>query len=157
VARAVRLAVAVPVAYACRGVAILFLFVVFVAVAIVSSQASPARVYARLVRGGIAGRGILLQVSPQPLRTLGSAGQRFQLRRVQIDVELPGKPPYVVDATPYIPTNLVRDVLPGATVEIRVHRLQPSKIAIVGPGAGFAAAAQRLPGVVASNANGGAR
>lgn len=133
------------------------MFVVFVVVAVVSNQASPARTYSRLVRGGIAGRGILLQVSPQPLRTLGRPGQRFQQRRVLIDVELPGKPPYVIEAAPYIPSNLVRDVLPGATVELRVQRGQPGKIAIVGPGVGFAGAAQLLPGVVASNANGGSR
>jgi hypothetical protein len=138
-------------------VAVLFMFVVFVVVAIALSSASPARVHARLVARGIPGRGILLQVSPQPLRTVGTQPRRFQLRRVQIDVEVPGKRPYVVDATPYIPTNLVRDVLPGATVELRVSRSNPSQIAIVGPGVGFAAAAQLMAPPPASNANGGSR
>jgi hypothetical protein len=131
------------------------MFVMFVVVAIAVSSASPARVHARLVARGLPGRGILLRVSPQPLRTVGTPAKRFQLRRVQIDVEVAGKRPYVVDATPYIPTNLVRDVLPGATVEIRVSRSDPSKIAIVGPGVGFAGAAQLMAAPAASNANGG--
>lgn len=133
------------------------MFVVFVVVAIALSSASPARVHARLVASGIPGRGILLRVSPQPLRTVGTKARRFQLRRVQIDVEVAGKPPYVVDAMPYIPTNLVRDVLPGATVEIRVSRSDPSKLAIVGPGIGFAGAAQLMAAPAAGKANGGSR
>jgi hypothetical protein len=138
-------------------VAALFLLVAFVVVAYAVGAASPARVHARLLAGGIPGRGILLRVSPQPLRTVGIRPRRFELRRLQIDVEVPGKPPYVIDATPFIPTNLVRDMLPGATVEIRVSRSNPNKIAIVGPGVGFAAAAQRMVAPVASNANGGSR
>lgn len=135
--------------------AVLFVFLAFVVVLIAASSASPARSYDRLVASGIPGRGILLQVSPQPTNTVGTRPRRFQLRQVRIDVELPGKPPYVIDATPYIPTNLVRDVLPGATVEIRVARTNRNKIAIIGPGVGFAGAAQLMAVSAASNANGG--
>jgi hypothetical protein len=137
--------------------AILFVFIAFIVVVVAAGSASPTRAYDRLVASGVKGRGILLQVSPQPLRTVGTPRRRFQLRKVQIDVEVPGKAPYVIDATPYIPTNLVRDVLPGATVELRIDRSDRSKIAIIGPGVGFAGAAQLMAAPVASNGDGGAR
>jgi hypothetical protein len=44
----------------------------------------------------------------------------------------------VVSAQPLIPTNLDRDVVPGATVELRIHPKNNARIAIIGPGAGFA-------------------
>jgi hypothetical protein len=138
-------------------VAVFLGFVVFVVMMIVIRAASPAQAYDRLVANGIPGRGILLRVSAQPLRTTGIPGRRFQLRTVEIDVEVAGKAPYVITATPYIPTNLVRDVLPGATVELRVHRSNRDQIAIIGPGVGFAGAAQLLAPPVASNADGGSR
>lgn len=89
-----------------------------------------------LMRNGNAARGILLQVAPTGTMS-GTVQRRFQLRSVTIDVEIPGQQPYVVSCVPIIPLNLVRDVLPGATLEIRVDTSDPSNIAIVGPGAGF--------------------
>jgi len=152
-----RLAVVAPAAYAVDRVAVFLVIMVFVVILIAASSASPARTYDRLVASGFRGRGILLQVSSQPTNTVGTRPRRFQLRQVRIDIELPGKPPYVIDATPYIPTNLVRDVLPGATVEIRVSRTDRNKIAIIGPGVGFAGAAQLMAVPAASKENGGSR
>jgi hypothetical protein len=68
----------------------------------------------------------------------GTGLRRFERRGVVIDVEIPGEPPYELTANPYIPKNLSRVVLPGATVELRVHPRDRSQIAIVGPGVGFA-------------------
>jgi len=74
---------------------------------------------------------------------VGSVSRRFELRQVYIDVEIPGKPPYETSSRAVIPINLVRDVLPGATVELRVDPKNPSKIAIIGPGTGFVQQAVR--------------
>ena len=90
----------------------------------------------RLMLKGVAARGILLQVAPTGTKS-GTVQRRFELRAVTIDVEVPGQQPYVVQCMPIIPMNLVRDVLPGATLEIRVDTSDPTNIAIVGPGAGF--------------------
>ncbi len=54
-----------------------------------------------------------------------------------MDIEIPGQPPYEATVTPLVPTNLVRDVLPGATVELRIDPKRPTQLAIVGPGVGF--------------------
>jgi hypothetical protein len=98
--------------------------------------------YDRLVARGIPARGILLAVSPVG-RKIGTSWRRFELRTVQIDVEIPGRAPYEVSTTTVFPVNLSRDVLPGATVELRVDPRNPNQIAIIGPGTGFAQAALR--------------
>lgn len=96
--------------------------------------------YANLVKRGVPARGILLAVAPRPNSTIGTAPWRYQLRDVVMDIEIPGRPPYQANVTPFIPTNLARDVLPGATVELRVDPQRPLMVAIVGPGVGFNAA-----------------
>ena len=94
--------------------------------------------YDRLISSGTPARGILLSVTSYSNRVQGSTAQRrFVSRSVTIDVEVPGNPPYEVTTDLIIPSNLDRDILPGATVELRVDPRNPSRMAIVGPGAGF--------------------
>jgi hypothetical protein len=98
---------------------------------------SSANEYDRLLKSGLPGRGILLQVSPTATRV---AGTRPSVRRdVLIDVEVAGRAPFELRTSLYIPQALDRDVLPGATLDIRVDPKNPKKIAIVGPGAFIAA------------------
>lgn len=89
-----------------------------------------------LLQMGVPAAGILVQVGTQ--RTLwGTANPGyFEARRVSIDVELPGQQPYRVDGPIYVPANLRRLVLPGATVELRVDPAAPRNIAVFGPGVG---------------------
>lgn len=94
----------------------------------------------QLMATGIPAKGILLQVSSTGTK-VGLATRRFDVRQVTVDVEIPGQPPYVVTTSPAIPINFVRDVLPGATVELRVDRKDNTKLVIVGPGTGFVPAA----------------
>lgn len=94
--------------------------------------------YDRLIAQGTPARGILLSVTSYSSRVGGSNTQRrFVSRDVTIDVEIPGYEPYEVSTSLIIPSNLDRDILPGATVELRVDPKRPSRMAIVGPGAGF--------------------
>jgi len=116
-----------------------------VLIAVLSGVGNPASAYDALLRNGTPARGILLRVASTPSGRGGSMQRRFQLRSVVIDVEIPGREPFVVSVTPWIPMNLVRDVLPGATVELRVDPSRPDRIAIVGPGVGFTGLAQLLP------------
>jgi len=98
--------------------------------------------YDSLVRNGLPARGILLTVSPTGTK-VGTPQRRFETRYVYIDIEIPGRAPYETNANAVIPLNLVRDVLPGATVELRVDPKNPSSIAIIGPGTGFVQQALR--------------
>src|ERR1700752_3825294 len=66
--------------------------------------------------GGTPARGILLAVASTGTRS----GTNQESRRVTIDIEVPGQPPYEVTTVATFPTCLRGDVLPGATVELRV-------------------------------------
>jgi hypothetical protein len=87
-----------------------------------------------LLQLGVPAAGILVQVGTQ--RTLwGTASSGyFEARTVSIEVELPGQKPYRVDGPIYVPANMRRLVLPGATVELRVDPGSRQNIAVFGPG-----------------------
>jgi hypothetical protein len=114
------------------------LIILVVWIAIASAKGSVST-FDQLMNNGIPARGILLRVNSQPMNAGSSGMRRFVTRGVYIDIEIPGRAPYSVSASPIIPTNLDRDVVPGATVELRLDPKNPGRIAIVGPGAGFAA------------------
>ncbi len=97
------------------------------------------RDYDRLLAAGMPARGILVQVDATGMR-VAQGFRVFQLRGVLIDVEVPGRPPYEIRTSALIPSNAVRDVLPGVTVELRVDPSDAQKIAIIGPGVGLAPA-----------------
>lgn len=116
------------------------IFVGIIIWAIVAAFTTGATGYDRLVAQGVPARGILLAVAPLGTRVPGGNRQRpFERRQMIVDVEVPGQPPYEINVSPQVPLNLARDLLPGATVELRVDRRNPNNIAIVGPGAFFAA------------------
>ena len=126
-------------------VAVIVIFFWLFKVATSSGSTSP-RGYQALLRNGLPARGILLSVTSTPSGSVGVGLYKLQLRQVRIDIELPGQAPYETTASVAIPLNLVRDVLPGATVELRVDRKHPDNIAIVGPGVGFNAASLMTQG-----------
>jgi hypothetical protein len=101
-------------------------------------RSGPMDVYT-LLQGGIPARGILLRVGSQ-LSAQGTAQQGFyEVRAVQIDVQVAGNAPYQCDCSLYVPANMRRLVLPGATVELRVDPNGPGNIALFGPGVGLSA------------------
>src|SRR4051812_48673547 len=64
-------------------------------------------------RYNTAARGILLSVDVfSKRRRVG--GVRAECRFMTVDVEIPGRAPFTIDAQVYFPPNLVRDILPGA-------------------------------------------
>jgi hypothetical protein len=117
-------------------VAVVVIFIVALIIISASKKKGSGGAFDQAVYKGTPARGILLWVAPRGTPS-GTAARRFQLRQVKIDIEIPGQPPYVIDTMATIPMNLVRDVLPGATMEVRVDRSDPTSVTIVGPGAGF--------------------
>jgi hypothetical protein len=110
----------------------------------VAAKAMPSLAgYAGLAANGIPARGILLQVNP--VATSLQGGQ-IKVRQVLVDVEVPGQAPYEVSVSAMMPTNLSADVIPGATMELRLHPKNRTTIAIVGPGVGFAGGSLLAPG-----------
>ena len=117
--------------------AIVAIVILFVVIAAIGGAKSSGGSYDQLMAKGIPARGILIQVDKIATRAPNTRGRPFELRGCTIDVEIPGQEPYQVVGQPLIPLFLSRDVLPGATVELRVHPTDKTRIAIVGPGVGF--------------------
>jgi len=118
-----------------------WMLVVFFAIWGIAKAAGGSQTnYKRLFANGTPARGILLAVSSMSLGSVGVGLYKFQQRQVQIDIEIPGAAPYEVNVVALVPLNLVADVVPGATVELRVDPKNRNQIAIVGPGVGFNAA-----------------
>ena len=123
--------------------AVFGLIFIFVIIMVMKGAAGAAGGgYDSLVAKGVPARGILLQVASTGVK-VGPVSRRFEMRQVYIDIEIPGREPYETSANAVIPLNLVRDVLPGATVEVRVDPKNPTKVAIIGPGTGFVQQALR--------------
>jgi len=130
------------------GIFVAVLIIVLIAKAAGSASSGTPRGYNALLQNGIQARGILLSVANTSSGSVGIGMYKFQQRTVSIDIEVPGQPPYEAMVTALIPLNLVRDVLPGATVELRVDPKNPNNIAIVGPGVGFNAATLMTQGQI---------
>jgi hypothetical protein len=130
-----------------------FIFFAIVVIAIISNQKKTGGAgvlggnWGAIETSGVPARGILLQVDAYSTRTQRS-GVAFESRMATIDVEIPGTPPYEVRTQVLHPANMRNDVLPGASVELRVDRRNKKQIVIVGPGSGFAVASMAPPGVV---------
>lgn len=118
------------------------IFILVIYMVIKGAKGAATGGYDSLVAKGLPARGILLQVSSIGTK-VGPVSRRFEMRQVYIDIEVPGREPYETNANAVIPLNLVRDVLPGATVEVRVDPSNPAKVAIIGPGTGFVQQALR--------------
>jgi hypothetical protein len=90
-----------------------------------------------LFQQGLQASGVLIWVSTQ--RTLwGTASQGYyEVRKVALTVEIPGQEPYQNECSIYVPANLRRLIIPGATLELRVDPGLPTNIAVYGPGVGL--------------------
>jgi hypothetical protein len=86
---------------------------------------------ARLIRRGLDAHGIVLSASRYALASQTVGGQRFEVRTLQLDVEVPGRPPYEVSCKPLIPR--ICEVYPGSSLDLRVDPRNPQNIAVVGP------------------------
>ncbi len=90
-----------------------------------------------LEQNGTPARGIMLAVSVTGMRSRNGM-VRYEVRSARVDVEPLGGQPYVVNTQLYIPSSLLRDVLPGSTMELRVSAKDPSMMLVVGPDVGYA-------------------
>lgn len=106
-----------------------------------SARTSRARVpSAPYARADYAARAILLSVKrrdPLSMRT-GRTPVGFEPMEMVVDVEIPGQPPFEVATTVNVPVHLIRDALPGAAFEVRYDPERPTRIVLIGSGAGFA-------------------
>jgi hypothetical protein len=60
-------------------------------------------------------------------------GRRFERRTMTLDVEIPGRAPFITNGVFLVPRGIV-EATPGSSLELAVHPTKMSQIAVLGPG-----------------------
>ncbi|HEX3343855.1 MAG TPA: hypothetical protein VHS09_04745, partial [Polyangiaceae bacterium] len=85
-----------------------------------------------LARKGLRARGLVLTCNQLSFGvTLG--GRRFERRTMTLDVEIPGRAPFIINGTFLVPRGIV-EATPGSSLELAVHPTKAGQIAVLGPG-----------------------
>ena len=110
---------------------ILTAFIFFVVWAIVKN-ASGVTSFDKLARSGVRGRALVL-TSSSTATNMRLGTRRFERRAMTLDVEVPGRAPFVVQGIYLVPRGLVEPI-PGSSLEVALDPRGGSQIAILGPG-----------------------
>jgi hypothetical protein len=81
---------------------------------------------------GLAARGLVLTCDRLSTNVTVN-GRRFENRRMTLDVEIPGRPPYQATGTFLVPRGIV-EALPGSSLELVVDPSNMAQISVIGPG-----------------------
>jgi hypothetical protein len=114
---------------------VVFLFFVVVVVWLVVAGGAAARKLKRqmsLETNGVRGRALVLSSS---LLTTGTRinGVRYEQRTLTLDIDIPGRAPYVISGQFLIARGLVEPV-PGASLDVAVDPSNQNSILVLGPG-----------------------
>jgi len=112
-----------------------FLFFVVVVVWIAVAAGASSRKLKRqlsLETNGLRGRALVLSSS---FLTTGTRlnGVRYEQRTMTLDIDIPGRAPYVTSGQFLIPRGLVEPV-PGASLDVAVDPRNQNSISVLGPG-----------------------
>lgn len=116
---------------------VVFALVIIVGVVVLilfsSSAASrKSRRFLALETKGLRGRGLVLSCVQ-----LGTGvtlnGRRFEKRTMTLDVEIPGREPYVSTGDFLVPRG-VAETIPGASLDVAVDVRDQNQILVLGPG-----------------------
>jgi hypothetical protein len=97
-----------------------------------SAGAASVQALDMVASSGIPARGLILGCSAYA-NGVTINQRRFEKRVMTLDVEIPGRPPYVANGEYLIPRGLVQ-AIPGASLELSVDPANPNNIAVLGPG-----------------------
>ncbi len=86
----------------------------------------------KLAVAGLPARGLVL-TSAQVAVGVTMNMRRFERRMMTLDVEIPGRAPYICTGSFLIPRGLV-EATPGASLELAVDPRNPNNIVVLGPG-----------------------
>lgn len=110
-------------------------FLIFVVLALAKSanrRAFGVSDYDRLTQKGVRGRGLVLAASSFSVGfRMGT--RRFERRAMTLEIEVPGRAPFIVQGTFPVPRGLVEPV-PGSSLDVAVDPSGAEKIAVLGPG-----------------------
>jgi hypothetical protein len=85
-----------------------------------------------LARKGLRARGLVLSCN-QMSTGVTINGRRFERRTMTLDVEIPGRAPFITNGVFLVPRGIV-EATPGSSLELAVHPTNMSQIAVLGPG-----------------------
>ena len=110
----------------------MLIFFIWIAIARGSKAAGQVQTFGQLARGWLPARGLVL-ASTNLSTGATIKGRRFEQRQMTLEVEVYGRPPYVIQGTFMVPRGLV-EAIPGSSLELSVDASAGDKIAILGPG-----------------------
>jgi len=97
-----------------------------------SAASRKVRRFLELETKGLRGRGLVLSCAQ-----LGTGvtlnGRRFEKRTMTLDVEIPGREPYVSTGDFLVPRG-VAETIPGASLDVAVDAKDQNQILVLGPG-----------------------
>ena len=109
-------------------IALVFALIIFSS----SAASRKMRRFLALETKGLRARGLVLACSQ-----LGTGvtinGRRFEKRSMTLDIEIPGREPYVRSGDFLVPRGLV-ETIPGASLDLAVDARDPSQVLVLGPG-----------------------
>jgi hypothetical protein len=113
-------------------VVLVIIFIVFFLVKSASSRALGVGNYDRLMQSGVRGRALVLASSNIAVNfRIGM--RRFERRTMTLEVEIPGREPFIAQGTYPVPRGLVEPT-PGSSLEVAVDPRGSGQIAVLGPG-----------------------
>ncbi|HTQ44771.1 MAG TPA: hypothetical protein VMI75_18550 [Polyangiaceae bacterium] len=108
-------------------------FIIFVIVkAGNAGRALAAGNYDQLAQKGVRGRALVL-ASTNIAVNLRIGMRRFERRTMTLEVEIPGREPFIAQGTYAVPRGLVEPT-PGSSLEVAVDPRGSGQIAVLGPG-----------------------
>jgi hypothetical protein len=113
-------------------VVLVIFFIVFALVKSASSRAFGVGNFDRLSQSGIRGRALVLAASSVAVG-FRMGMRRFERRTMTLEVEVPGREPFIVQGTYPVPRGLVEPI-PGSSLDVAVDPRGNGQIAVLGPG-----------------------
>jgi hypothetical protein len=113
-------------------VTVVILVVVFFVLKMLFGSSGPAAQYLALEKKGVRARGLVLACNRVP-HGLTAKGRRFEKWTMTLDIEVPGREPYVSTGDFLVPRGIVETV-PGASLDLAVNPSKPNQVAVLGPG-----------------------
>jgi hypothetical protein len=113
-------------------VVLVIFFIVFALVKSASSRAFGVGNFDRLAQSGVRGRALVLAASSVAVG-FRMGMRRFERRTMTLEVEVPGREPFIVQGTYPVPRGLVEPI-PGSSLEVAVDPRGSGQIAVLGPG-----------------------
>jgi hypothetical protein len=105
---------------------------VFILVAIVRAASRRGSSTGYFTPPGLPARGLVLTCN-RVSSAVTVNGRRFEQRSMTLDVEIPGRPPFVATGTFLVPRGIV-EAVPGSSLELVVHPTDMTRITVLGPG-----------------------